>query len=259
MRKLTAVFGQGLTRVLWWVLVVALLYFWGCGALFCVGEHYEVEWVRRQFELWADLLGEPDWTRIGYQWTTAAILTFVGFIVLTTHRDKVVNWLFRFCPKGAQPAVAKLLNYFVTRWDDALTAKNTFSKRLGWSAAHLAFWGAYLVAAFTSLQMLSDLMEGQAPRPAQLVAETLVLQAGLNLPFVTFVLIQGWQVITRLDPVAEGILDYWPLAAFQGVMGLVVFGGLYRVWIFTVEASPYTFFRRLRKKPRDAPAPQRQA
>ena len=49
----------------------------------------------------------------------------------------------------------------------------------------------------------------------------------------------------------EGILDPKLLGYFQVASGLVVLGGLYRVWVFTVEASPYTFFRRLRLKPRE--------
>ena len=55
-----------------------------------------------------------------------------------------------------------------------------------------------------------------------------------------------FKVADWLNPVAEGILDYWLLGAFQVVMGFVVFKGLYRVWSYTVEASPYTFFRRMR-------------
>ena len=74
----------------------------------------------------------------------------------------------------------------------------------------------------------------------------MLLQAGLNLPFVTVALIQVFKVADWLNPVAEGILDYWLLGAFQVVIGFVVFKGLYRVWGYTVEASPYTFFRRMR-------------
>ena len=40
-----------------------------------------------------------------------------------------------------------------------MMAQHTFGKRAWWSAIHLLIWGAYLVAAFTSLQILSDLTE----------------------------------------------------------------------------------------------------
>jgi hypothetical protein len=36
------------------------------------------------------------------------------------------------------------------------------------------------------------------------------------------------------------------LWAFQIAMGFLVFKGLYRVWSYTIETSPYTFFRRMR-------------
>lgn len=249
-KRISAGLGSTVVQVLWFVFIVLLLYFWGCIALFSVGEWREWEWVRDHFQRWSGVLGWADWPTTAFWWAVVAIFTFLWAIVLTTHRDKVFNWIFRLCPKGLQPWMAGLLNHFVTRWDAALTAQNTFSKRVWWSAIHLVPWAVYLVFAFASLQILWDLMEGQQPRPAPLIAQTLLVQAGLNLPFVTFMLIQVFGLGRWLDPVIEGVLDYPLLGLFQIAMGLVVFGGLYRVWVFTVEASPYTFFRRLRHNPR---------
>ncbi|KAB2911811.1 MAG: hypothetical protein F9K29_21510 [Hyphomicrobiaceae bacterium] len=248
-KQVSAGLGSTAVQLLWFVFVAFLLYFWGCIALFSAGEWREWEWVRDHFQWWSGTLGWSDWPTTAFWWAGAAIFTFLWAIVLTTHRDKVFNWIFRLCPHGLRPWMAGVLNHFVTRWDAALTAQNTFSKRVWWSAIHLVPWGAYLVFAFASLQILWDLMEGQQPRPAQLVVQTLLVQAGLNLPFVTFLLIQVFGLGRWLDPVIEGVLDYTLLGLFQIAMGLVVFGGLYRVWVFTVEASPYTFFRRLRHHP----------
>jgi hypothetical protein len=245
-RQIAARLGQGAMRVAWTAVVLAASYFWGCAALYAVAEAYDSNLIQRQFEWWADVLGVSEWASFAYWWTLSAIAAFVGVIVLKTHRDKVFNWIFRFCPTSIEQPVVKVLDYFVTKWDNALLSQNTFGKRLGWSAFHLVGWSLYLVAAFTSLQMLSDVTEGQAARPALLVAETLLLQGALNVPFVAFVLIQFLQVIERLDPVAEGVLNYWPLVIFQATMAVIVIGGIYRVWVFTVEASPYTFFRRMR-------------
>jgi hypothetical protein len=196
---------------------------------------------QNQFQLWTPHLGQPDWTLVAYWWTCAAILTFLWGIVLTTHRDKIFNWVFRLCPRKIQPWVVGGLDHFVTRWDDVMTAQHTFGKRAWWSVIHLAIWGAYLIAAFTSLQILSDLAEGPL-----LIAGMLVVQALMNLPFIAFALIQALKVLDWVNPVAEGILDAPVLWAFQIAMGFVVFKGLYRVWSYTVETSPYTFFRRMR-------------
>ena len=238
--------GRGAVIVLWGVFAATMLYFWGCAAFFSVFEWWGSALVQDQFEMWNGLLGLPDWTSTAYWWTWIAILTFLWGIVMTTHRDKVFNWIFRLCPRRIQPWIVGGLDHFATKWDTVMMAQHTFGKRAWWSGIHLLVWGTYLMAAFTSLQVLSDMTESQSPRPPQLIAETLLLQAGLNLPFVTVALIQVFKVADWLNPVAEGILDYWLLGAFQVVIGFVVFKGLFRVWGYTVEASPYTFFRRMR-------------
>jgi hypothetical protein len=238
---LTTKIGRGASGVAWILFALAMLYFWGCAALFSVGEWLDWQGPQNQFQLWTPHLGQPDWTLVAYWWTCAAILTFLWGIVLTTHRDKIFNWVFRLCPRKIQPWVVGGLDHFVTRWDDVMTAQHTFGKRAWWSVIHLAIWGAYLIAAFTSLQILSDLAEGPL-----LIAGMLVVQALMNLPFIAFALIQALKVLDWVNPVAEGILDAPVLWAFQIAMGFVVFKGLYRVWSYTVETSPYTFFRRMR-------------
>ncbi len=247
---LTNKIGRGATGCLWAVFAFAMFYFWSCAALFAVGEWWDWRGPQDQFEWWTAHLGQADWTWVAYWWTCAAIITFLWAIVLTTHRDKIFNWIFRLCPRKIQPWIVGGLDHFVTRWDDVMTAQHTFGKRAAWSVIHLLVWGAYLVAAFTSLQILSDLTEAQATRPPLLMAGMLVVQAVMNLPFIAFVLIQVSWLRDWVNPVAEGILDASVLWAFQGAMGFVVFKGLYRVWSYTVEASPYTFFRRMRTQVR---------
>lgn len=241
--------GERTLQALWWLSAVLFLYFWGCAALFSLLEWTGQPYVRDNFEWWNRLVGGSSWTMTGLVWTAAAIFTFAWLIILTTHRDKAFNWVFRLCPSRLQPWLVGVLDYFVTRWDNALVAQHTLSKRLWWSAAHLVAWTTYMVFAFASLQLLVALAFKQPSGTALVVAHTLLLQAILNIPFVTFVLIQFFGLAEWLDPVAEGIVNYWVLAVFQGVMAMVVFRGLYRVWVFTVEASPYTFFRRLRHNP----------
>ena len=183
-----------LGRMAWSIFVLLLLCFWAIAALFSVGEWADWDWVRQTFKFWSDALGQNDWATFAWWWTAAAIVTFLWGIVMTTHRDKVFNWMFRFCPEPLQGWVARVLDRYVTRWDAALISQNTFSKRVWWSTIHLVPWTIYLVLAFASLQVLGDLTEGQEPRPALLIAQTLLVQAGLNLPFVTYLLIHGLEL-----------------------------------------------------------------
>lgn len=241
--------GHRALQALWWLFALSLLYFWGCSALFSVFEWAGWGLIRAQFEWWTPVLHMSDWRTTGLIWTAAAIVAFAWLIVLTTHRDKVFNWIFRLCPRPLASRVTAVLDYYVTLWDRTLIAQDTFRKRALWCALHLVVWMGYMILAFASLQILLGLALKQPSGTAVVVAETLLLQALLNLPFVAFVLIQGFGLIEWLDPVAEGVVNYWLLASFQIVMATVVFRGLYRVWVFTVEASPYTFFRRLRHNP----------
>jgi hypothetical protein len=243
---LTTKVGRGAAGVVWGVFALTMMYFWGCAALLAVGEWLDWQGPQDQFEWWTARLGLPDWARVAYWWTWGAILTFLWAIVPTTHRDKIFNWIFRLSPRRIQPWIVGGLDHFVTRWDEVMTAQHTFGKRAWWSAIHLVIWGTYLIAAFTSLQILSDLTEAQSIRPPLLIAAMLVVQALINLPFIAFALIQGLKLVDWVNPVAEGILDALVVWAFQIAMGFVVLKGLYRVWSYTVEASPYTFFRRMR-------------
>lgn len=247
-KRLSAKAGHRTLQALWFFLAV-LIYFWGCSALFSAFEWFGSGRIRAQFQWWSGIVGVADWPITGLLWTVAAIITYLWVIVLTTHRDKVFNWLFRLCPRRLQRWLVGALDHYVTKWDNALVAQDTFRKRAWWSTIHLTVWTGYMVLAFASLQILIGLAFKQPSGTALLIAQTLLVQAMLNIPFVAFVLIQAFGLIEWLDPVTEGIVNYWLLAAFQVIMAMVVFRGLYRVWVFTVEASPYTFFRRLRHNP----------
>jgi hypothetical protein len=244
--RVSAAVGHRTLQALWWLLAIFLIYFWSCSALFSVFEWVGSGWIRAQFQWWSGFAGVSEWPITGLLWTVAAIITYLWAIVLTTHRDKVFNWIFCLCPRRLQPWVVGALDHYVTRWDSTLMAKDTFTKRAWWSVVHLIAWTGYMVLAFASLEILLSLEVKQPSGTSFLIAHTLLTQAMLNIPFVAFVLIQVFGLIEWLDPVTEGIVNYWLLAGFQAVMALVVFRGLYRVWVFTIEASPYTFFRRLR-------------
>ena len=209
-----------------------MIYFWGCAALFSVGEWAEFRWSQDQFERWTARLGQEDWAYVAYWWTCAAIFTFLWGIVLTTHRDKVFNWIFRLSPRKLQPWIVGGLDHFVTKWDRLMTAQHTFGKRAWWSRNTLGDMGFILGGKRSRrCRYSSDLTAAQSPRPPELIAKTLLLQAGLNLPFVTVALIQGFKVADWLNPVAEGILDYWLLSGLQLKSSLAwsSFGGLCRL------------------------------
>ena len=246
--KIATTWGRHTLRVFWWVCSAGLLYVWFLTALFPLFEGLGSKHLRNHVERVSDGLGLATWPETFFAVAVLGIVFFLINVFVATHMDKVFNWIFRFCPSRIQPWLANVLDSGIEKWDQRMTAQDTFGKRLGWSSFRLVLWTSYLVLAFATLQMLWDLILGQQTVPAFRLLATLLSQAVLNIPFVTFLLIRVFGLAPRLDPVADGVIDPTLLTAFQLAMAIIVFKGLYRVWIFTVEASPYTFFRRLRQR-----------
>jgi hypothetical protein len=247
-KKLAATWARHVLRASWWVLSGVLLYVWVLTALFSVFELFGSSRLRAHVQWVSESLASASWPETVFIVAAAGIVVFLANIFVATHMDKVFNWIFSFCPRRWQNRLAELLDKGIENWDQRMIAQDTFGKRLGWSALRLTLWTAYLVFAFATLQILWDLIWEQHTAPVYRLIATFLSQAALNIPFVTFVLIRVFGLAPRLDPVADGVIDGSLLTAFQLAMALIVFKGLYRVWIFTVEASPYTFFRRLRQK-----------
>lgn len=248
MSRVVARWGGRALRAVWFLLTFAIFYVWALSALFPIFEWFGWPHLRAHLKSLSDFLGRPDWRETFLAMTLAGILTFLATITLTTHLDKVFNWIFRLCPRNWQPWLAILLDKVVDEWDRRLGTIDTLRKRISWSLVRLSLWTTYMVLAFASLQIMASLMLGDQPSDTFRITYTLLAQALLNVPFVAFLFIQLFGLINRLDPVADGILNSSVLGVFQVAMALIVFKGLYRVRVFTVEASPYTFFRRLRHK-----------
>ncbi len=247
-KKIAATWARHVLRALWWVLSGALLYVWVLSALFSVFEAIGSKRVRDHVQWVSEGLGLASWPETFFIVGTAGILLFLVNVFIATHMDKVFNWIFRLCPRRWQSGLASILDRGIENWDQRMIAQDTFGKRLGWSAFRLTLWTTYLVFAFATLQIVWGLMWQQHTAPVFRLLGTFLSQAILNIPFVAFLLIRVFGLGPRLDPVADGVVDGVLLTAFQLAMALIVFKGLYRVWVFTVEASPYTFFRRLRQK-----------
>jgi hypothetical protein len=246
--RVTATWGRHALRAFWWIFAAVLLYVWLLTALFSVFEWFGSRRLRAHVQWVSDGFGVATWPETFFAVAATGIAMFLLNIFVATHMDKVFNWIFRLCPRRIQPWLAQVLDRGIEGWDQRMTAQDTFGKRLGWATVRLALWTAYLVLGFATLQIVWDIIWDLRTAPMLRLIATLLSQAVLNIPFVTFLLIRVFGLGPRLDPVADGIVDAVLLAAFQFAMALVVFKGLYRVWIFTVEASPYTFFRRLRQR-----------
>lgn len=246
--RIAATWGRHALRAFWWVFAATLIYVWLLSAFFSIFEWFGSNRLRNHVRWASDGLGIAAWPETFFCVASAGIFMFVLNVFVATHMDKVFNWIFRLCPRRMQPWLAQVLDSGIHGWDRRMTAQDTFGKRLGWASVRLTLWTTYLVLAFSSLQIVRDTILDQKTAPVLRIFATLLSQAVLNIPFVTFLLIRVFGLGPRLDPVADGIIDSNLLTAFQLAMALVVFKGLYRVWVFTVEASPYTFFRRLRQR-----------
>jgi hypothetical protein len=140
---------------------------------------------------------------------------------------------------------ANILAVRVARRDRELIAQDTYRKRVLWALRHLIYWTAYIILAFASVQIaLNDIYGAQNAAAARIVL-TLFEQAAINIPLILYVLVRVPGLINNLDPVAEGVLNWQLLFWFHAAMVLIVIKGIYRVWTFTVDASPHAFYRRL--------------
>jgi hypothetical protein len=247
-KRIAATWVRHVLRASWWVFSGALLYVWVLSAFFSAFEWLGSKRLRDHVQWVSESLGLASWPDTFFIVGAVGIVLFLVNIFVATHMDKVFNWIFRFCPRRWQSGLAQVLDRGIENWDQRMIAQDTFGKRLGWSTFRLTLWTTYLVFAFATLQIVWDLIWDQRSAPVFRLLATFLSQAVLNIPFVAFLLIRVFGLAPRLDPVADGLVDGQLLTAFQLAMALIVFKGLYRVWVFTVEASPYTFFRRLRQK-----------
>ena len=174
-----------------------------------------------------------------------AIAAFLSTIFYLTHMDKIFNLLFWLWPRGHRLWLAEKLVERVSRRDSELIAQDTFRKRAFWVLRRLLYWTAYIILAFASVQIALNTIYGLQNASAYRIVVTLLEQAAINIPLILYVLIRVPGLIENLDPVADGILSAQLLSWFHVATVVIVIKGIYRIWTFTVDASPNAFYRRL--------------
>jgi len=58
--------------------------------------------------------------------------------------------------------------------------------------------------------------------------------------------LEVFQLLVFPRPVEQNVLNPQLLMAFHAVIAAVIIRGIYRIWVFTKEATPRSFYRRLR-------------
>jgi hypothetical protein len=243
--QIVALIGTASITVIAWTITVLLGFVWLLTWVFPVLEASGWHGARAVLHIIGSPFGFESWAHSLRAISLLAIATFLSSIIYTTHMDKIFNLLFWLCPLGRRTWLANILAERVSKRDRELIAQDTFRKRALWAFRHLVYWSAYIILTFASVQIALNAIYGLQNASASRIVLTLFEQAAINVPLILYVLVRVPGLIDNLDPVAEGILSGQLLFWFHATMVLIVIKGIYRVWTFTVDASPHAFYRRL--------------
>jgi hypothetical protein len=216
--QIVALIGAASIAAIAWTLTVLLSLVWLLTSVFPFVEMTGWHGSRAIFYLIGLPFGFEDWAHSLRAISFFAIAAFLSTIFYLTHMDKIFNLLFWLWPRAHRLWLAEKLVERVSRRDRELIAQDTFRKRAFWVLRRLLYWT---------------------------IVVTLLEQAAINVPLILYVLIRVPGLIENLDPVADGILSAQLLSWFHVATVVIVIKGIYRIWTFTVDASPNAFYRRL--------------
>lgn len=237
---------RGARRLVSWAVTAVLVYLWAISALFPIIEMSGSPHLRRHLDWLGSFVGFQDWPMALLQLTILAVITFLSIVFYLANMDVIFNWIFKLLPRRMERWLARHLNPHIDRRDRDLIALDTFRKRAGMAARLLIIWTGYAVLAFASLQIaLNSIFEEQHGSALQIVW-SLCKQAALNVPIVVYAIIRFPWIFGDIRPVEQNVLNPYLLMAFHGVIAVVIMKGIYRIWVFTKEATPRSFYRRLR-------------
>ena len=228
-----------------WIVTLLLSFVWLFTWIFPFVEMTGWQGARAIWHLLGAPIGFESWAHSLRAIALFAIAAFLCSILYTTHMDKIFNMLFWLCPRGHRMWLAEKLAKRVSERDRELIAQDTFRKRALWAVRRLLYWSAYIVMAFASVQIALNAIYGLENASAGRIVMTLLEQAAINVPLILYVLVRVPGLIDKLDLVADGIVSAQLLFWFHAAMVLIVIKGIYRIWSFTVDASPHAFYRRL--------------
>lgn len=237
---------RAVRRLISWMITAALAYLWALSALFPILEAFGITFLRGHLEWLSGVFGLQGWPMALLQLTILAIAAFLSIVVYLTNMDKIFNWMFRLLPKSWEKWLARQLNPHMDKRDRDLIALDTFRKRAPMAARLLLTWTGYAVLAFASIQIALNGMFGEQSASAPQILWSLCKQAALNIPVVVYAIIRFPWLFGDIRPVEQGILNPTLLLVFHAVMAVVIVKGILRIWVFTKEATPRAFYRRLR-------------
>jgi hypothetical protein len=243
--EIGSLIGSASITAMAWVVTLVVGFLWLLTWLFPLVEATGWHGGRAVFHTIGLPFGFENWAHALRAFSFLAIATFLGSIVYTTHMDKIFNLLFWLCPRGRRNWLATILAERVSKRDRELIAQDTFRKRALWALGHALYWTAFITLAFADAQIALNAIYGVQYASAGTIILTLVEQAAINVPLILYVLVRVPGLVGKLDPVADGVLSGQLLFWFHAAMVLIVIKGIYRVWTFTVDASPHAFYRRL--------------
>jgi hypothetical protein len=228
-----------------WTVTALFAYLWGLSAAFPILEMFEIGFLRRHLEWLSGTLGLEAWPATLARLTIIALVAFLLHVYYLTSADKMFNWILWVCPKRWEKTVERILTPRLEKHDRDLIAQDTFRKRALLALRLLVFWTAYAVLAFASLQIATNITESSQQTSATDIVGTLMKQAAINVPLIAYFMLRLPDLFGSLDPVGQHVLSTWVLLCFQLVMAGIILKGIYRVWVFTKEASPNAFYRKL--------------
>jgi hypothetical protein len=240
-----AVLASASIAVVVWAITILVGLIWLLTAIFPLAEMTGWQGLRVVLHHMGQAFGLPVWPQTLFAISLMALITFLGGIVYTTHMDRIFNWLFWLCPREQRAWLAEGLARRVNERDREFIAQDTFRNCIWWAFRRLIYWTGCIVLAFASMQIALNVIYGLQNASAARIVITLLSQAAVNVPLILYVLVRVPGLLENLDPIADGILSGQLLFWFHAAMVLVVIKGIYRMWIFTVEASPFAFYRRL--------------
>ncbi|HJU31667.1 MAG TPA: hypothetical protein VJ740_09435 [Hyphomicrobiaceae bacterium] len=250
-RRNALIAGPRVILAISWAVTGIFTSLWLLTALFPIFEMMGSQSMRRVFQYLSDTLGLPEWPQALLWLSVIALGAFLSGIIYTTHMDKLSNLAFRLCPKRWRTWFAWWLDGKIEKWDRDQISQDTFRKRAVRAVFNFFYWSTYVVLAFASLQIALNIINNHQSASAVKIVLTLAEQAALNIPLIFYVLLRVPGLLDNIDPVADGVLSEVVFATFHAVIVAIVLRGIYRLWVFNVEASPHAFYRRRRHKRQD--------
>jgi hypothetical protein len=189
-------------------------------------------WGQRLLHLTAETIGFGNWAT----WLMIACFYCITYFALTTllilDAEKVRNGLRMWSRRFAGSWIDQVLHGWILkrrRRDSGF--RHDLWRRIVMAVFLLAFWTAYLVVVFTSLQVAFRPQLASDVQAMLEVMRVLAEQALLYIPLVFYYVGRKWVDAEKHALIAPGIM-----VTFQFMMGLLVIRRVHRFWAGTASS-----------------------